>query len=77
MENSERKKRKLKRNKKDCPVLKKRKEKNKKRKIKQEQERKVLQQKLIEAKQLSAQQILVAKSLNKTIREIDSLCAKL
>ena len=77
MENSERKKRKLKRNKKDCPVLKKKKEKKQKQKEKQEQERKVLQQTLIKAKQLSAEQILVAKSLNKTIREIDRLCAKL
>ena len=77
IETSERKKRKLERKREGLSSAEKKKRKKQKKKEKQEQERKVLQKKLIKAKQLSAQQILVAKSLNKTIREIDRLYAKL
>ena len=48
-----------------------------KRKEKKKEELKALKQKLIRSKQLSAQQILISKELNKTLREIDRLYVKL
>ena len=51
--------------------------KEKQKKKEKNKEREALKWKLIKAKELSAQQILITKALNKTLREIDNMYTKM